>query len=237
MKIKNAKNLRKKKFKTYVMAALGMKWKTLFGKEIPLGYRFFFAGKAKSGKSTMAMEFAEEFAEHVGKALYVSSEEGHDFTIKNRLEELAATKVDVAEMEGTETDFYEELMQKDKGRPARKVKTKEKDEDGKPIYKTHPAKPPVTFISKYKLIVLDSVQTLELTLSQYRALIAENPTAIWIIISQINNKGKTGKSSWEHDVDMLVKFQQGEAIAQGRTGKPTKVRLFDIQGSTMSLGL
>ena len=200
MKITSAARLRKKNFKTYQMDDI---WARLFGKELPFGHRVFFSGKAKCGKTTLAFEFAEWFQINHGKALILCSEEGHDFNVQSRLDRMEAEGVHIAELERKDKSTFDELT--------------EVTSSGKPK------------IAAYKLIVIDSIQEFSLTLSQYRELISMNRTAIWVGISQLNNKGKTGLAAWEHDVDALVTFKDGWANVTSRLlPNPIRKHLFDI---------
>lgn len=81
----NAAQLSNTYFRTINLSG---KWRDLIGKPSS-PYRLMIYGKAGSGKSTLALQYAGYLAETLGqKVLYVASEEGLNYTLKEKLSRL-----------------------------------------------------------------------------------------------------------------------------------------------------
>ena len=81
----NAAQLSNTYFRTINLSG---KWRNIIGKPSS-PYRLMIYGKAGSGKSTLALQYAGYLAEDLGqKVLYVASEEGLTYTLKDKLSRL-----------------------------------------------------------------------------------------------------------------------------------------------------
>jgi hypothetical protein len=66
------------------------KYRELIG-DPSVGFSAMVYGLPKSGKSTLCLDFAKHLAEHHGKVLYCSVEEGFGYTLKEKIERLNAS--------------------------------------------------------------------------------------------------------------------------------------------------
>ncbi len=84
---------------------------------------------------------------------------------------------------------------------------------------------------RYTVGVIDSLQYMNLTYSQYKELVRRFPTKAFIFISQTNNRGTTkGGTDILHAVDIKVKVVMGKASIQSRFGKGHKeIQLFSTK--------
>lgn len=88
-KIMSASEISRMHFKTI---GLQGKYRKLIGDPEP-GFAVMIYGKPKSGKSTMAIDFAKELAKGYGKTLYCALEEGFGLTLKSKIERMGAGSI------------------------------------------------------------------------------------------------------------------------------------------------
>ncbi len=147
-------------------------WLPIFGKPTK-GFKALVFGKAGSGKTTMLLDFAKDFA-GIGKVLYVTGEQSK---VRNGELEIADTFVERAFSRSANVKNIEVAASLPKN------------------------------LSQYDLVILDSVQALEMKPSDLDAIAEKYPELSIIIVSQINKRGNyKGTTAWAHNPDIIIEL-------------------------------
>lgn len=80
--------------------------------------------------------------------------------------------------------------------------------------------PPSSILKKFPFVVLDSVNTLDISYEEWLQLRKENPDTFFVLVSHVSASGRfRGTEQMAHDVDVLVEVKNGRAyVTQGRYG-------------------
>jgi hypothetical protein len=83
-------------------------------------------------------------------------------------------------------------------------------------------------LSFYDFIFLDSVNSLNLTPENLKALKAVNPTKSFVFIFQTTKEGKfRGANTFQHDVDSVIEVpEKGKAVQFGRFNAGGETNIF-----------
>lgn len=191
LKIMSANELVNQKFRT--MGLTG-KYKRLIGDPEP-GFSAMIYGKPKQGKSTVAIDMAKEFTRH-GKVLYCAFEEGHGYTLQDKV---IRNNANVPGL-----DFANKLPQD---------------------------------LHAYQFVFIDSVSDAGLDESAFKSLIKSNKPQTSILgVFHATKDGKfRGGQTYAHDVDVLIKVEEGIAYAQGRFAAPEQINIHALTNSTQRL--
>lgn len=84
--------------KYHSLRALDQKWIDMFG-NLERNFKMTIVGPSTSGKSSLALQFADQLAKRIGKVLYNSWEEGLNQTIQSRINErnISAARLYIAD--------------------------------------------------------------------------------------------------------------------------------------------
>jgi len=216
MKLIKASALLDVKYETLPLAA---SWIEMFG-NLPSDFQMTIKGNPGGGKSTLAMLLANELAHKVGKVAILTYEESNKDAPKGRKKQ---------------KDFRLSVQNR-----IALVKKKQPLHDNFLLLQ----KPPenildeklMELLGKCDFIVVDSLQSAHVDKHVYSQLLEALPFRGWIFISQLNDKGKSGKNSIEHMVDINVKITNGlAAVTKNRYAPLKAIRIFTKQGHTLSL--
>lgn len=180
VKIISAKELMNRKFRTIGLTG---RYRQLIGDPEP-GFSAMIYGKPKSGKSTLAIDFAKELTTR-GKVLYCAFEEGHGYTLQDKV------KRNNADVPGL--DFANKLPQD---------------------------------FNAYRYVFIDSVSDAKLDEAAFGTLVkASKAKEISILGIFHATKGGNfrGGQTFAHDVDVLIRVEDGMAHAQGRFAAPEQI--------------
>lgn len=88
-------------------------------------------------------------------------------------------------------------------------------------------------LSKYKFVILDSVNKLGLSPQDLENLKRKNPGKSFIFIFQTTKDGKfKGANTYQHDVDVVIEVpEKGKATQFGRFNQGGEMRIFDTNSS------
>jgi predicted ATP-dependent serine protease len=93
----------------------------------------------------------------------------------------------------------------------------------------------------YKVVVIDSSNYMNLTYEQFKQLINRYPSKIFIIISQMNGKGKIkGGTDILHAADIKVFCYEGTAKVESRFAEEKRITIFERRkkaGEQLSLDI
>lgn len=179
--VMNSENLATSYFPTI---GLQEPWLKLIGDPNP-GFSMLLYGAPKSGKSTLALQFAKHLAEHHGSVLYWSREEGFGYTMQEKIKRL--------QTEHPRLFISEEL--------------------------------PLN-LSAYKFVVIDSITKAGMDHRDMANLKHSNPGVSFIFIAQSTKDGNfRGSRDLEHEVDVIVKVEDGIATSNGRFNQGGRMKV------------
>lgn len=157
------------------------KWKDIFGKPAP-DMSMMLSGAPASGKTTILLEFSYYLASNFGKVIYISSEEFGSVTLVEKLEQIV-----------------------------KKTGKKSKEHEGKFLLPDNLffAKG-MTDLEDYDFVVIDSVNDLQLDLSDYKEIRDIYPKKAFISVLQYTKSGDfRGGLDWEHEMDISARIEAG----------------------------
>ena len=198
----SVKTLREKKFH---LLDFDGEWKEKMG-DPEQGFRAMFYGPSGSGKTTEVLRFADYLAQHFGKVMYNSWEEGISKSIQDTVISQNLQADGLFFFDGLS---YEEMCEKAKR-------------------------------GRYRFVIIDSIQYMGFTYSQYQEFNRRFKAKGLILISQVNGKGKArGGEQILHAVDMKVGIDAGKANYRSRyrKGGHYTVDLFKRPKKQLSLNL
>lgn len=157
------------------------KWEHLFGNPSP-DFSMMLSGAPASGKTTILLEFAYYLASNFGKVIYISSEEFGSITLHDKLEEIV-----------------------------KRAGLHSEKNDGKFLL------PDTLFFAKgmtdlegYDFIIIDSVNDLNLDLSDYKEIRDIYDKKAFISVLQYTKSGDfRGGLDWEHEMDIACRIEAG----------------------------
>jgi hypothetical protein len=177
----SSESLASKQFQTI---GLQNPWLALIGDPSP-GFSILMYGAPKSGKSTLALQFAKYLAQNHGKTLYWTKEEGYGYTMQEKIKRLKA--------EHPYLFISEEL-------------------------------PPN--LTTYQFVIIDSITKAGMDHRDMSILKHNNPGISFIFIAQSTKGGHyRGTRDLEHEVDVIVKVENGEATSYGRFNQGGKMKV------------
>jgi hypothetical protein len=184
LKIMSANELVNQKFRTM---GLQGKYRKLIGDPEP-GFSAMIYGKPKQGKSTVAIDMAKELTRY-GKVLYCAFEEGHGYTLQDKV---IRNRANVSGL-----DFANKLPGD---------------------------------LSMYQFVFVDSVSDAGMDEVAFKSLIKSNKprTSIFGIFHATKGGNFRGGQTFAHDVDVLIRVEDGVAYAQGRYAPPGEISIAAI---------
>ena len=82
-------------------------------------------------------------------------------------------------------------------------------------------------LSGYDFIFIDSVTRAKLEVNDLRKLITSNPNKAFIFVFHSTKEGSfRGQQTFQHDVDIIIKVEQGIAKAYGRFNQGGEMKVF-----------
>lgn len=182
-------------------------WTSVFD-ELTEDAKIFISGPPKRGKSTFILGFVHMLASIGYKVLYIATEE----TDSNGVKYSVQRRIKNGRFGHKNLDLVDSITD------VRMLTTSDE------------------VLKRWDVIVFDSIQSTGIDDDTYQEVVEMYTKKLFIMISQVNNKGKNMHRKIEHDVDAVINVKDGWAEILSRfSDTPKKVQVYDKKGRQLQI--